>query len=449
MRKRSLKRLACLAAALLMCLTLIPRAPVLAQEPDASETETPAEEESIPCPAYVDHDDGSRTYLLGKPEEFAWIIRNAWDGPITVYGEEKGGTITVSEDLLLTEGSEIWMPEYDFVIAEGAVFTVEEGAEFRAKNLTVEGTIINRGIISVSGLFEQRVGTGKLEIRGALENDGRIEYLDGDGNILVLGEEPAEYEYVDNAAESEEQGAKYKGEAGEADYTNAETGYAVRIIDELGLLTEAERAALLEDMKPITRYGNVAFWTTEIRASDEIEQARLKRRELFELTSGTIFVINMNIRKLTIQSYGEMYDVVTKARANSITNYVRNYATRGEYYSAAKIAFGQIYDLMRGSRIPEPMKHLSNACIALMAGLIIMLMTVFGFASTFRVPTGKEIIAAGTAAFAMTTVHTAFRGITSRYSPQSDSSSGSSCSSCGGGGGSSCSSCGGGGSSSF
>lgn len=228
------------------------------------------------------------------------------------------------------------------------------------------------------------------------------------------------------------------------EWRNADTGYRVVILDDIDLLSATEERQLLGDMQELTEYGNVAFWSTREYASDEIEQARLKRRELFDLTSGSILVVNMEIRKVTIQSYGEMYDVLTTARANSITNNVRNYLTRGEYYSAAQKAYSQMNSLMRGNRIAQPMKHLSNACIALMVGLMLMIGRVFRQSSTFRKSDEAQVIGATALAFATAAVVS--RGQKREYDPPS-SDSGSSCSSCSSG--SSCSSCGGGGSSSF
>ena len=66
-------------------------------------------------------------------------------------------------------------------------------------------------------------------------------------------------------------------------YTNSETGYKVVLIDDANLLTFMEENKLIEDMKPLTKYGNIAFWTTTEKSYNEIEQARLKRKELLHL----------------------------------------------------------------------------------------------------------------------------------------------------------------------
>ena len=156
-------------------------------------------------------------------------------------------------------------------------------------------------------------------------------------------------------------------------YINKETGYKALVVDEDMLLTEQERIDLIEDMKPLTAYGNVALWTTSEYHSNEIEQARLKRKELFSMDSAAVFVINMKIRKLTIQSYGTINQYVTDSKARSITDNVKSYASNEQYYLAAKNAFEQMYDVLIGEIIPEPMKYTSYAVLALLIGMLAVL----------------------------------------------------------------------------
>ena len=102
----------------------------------------------------------------------------------------------------------------------------------------------------------------------------------------------------------------------DAQYTNPETSYQVLIIDELSLLTESEQAKLAEEMMPLTKYGHAIFWTTDEYAYDAIEQARLKRKELYVFDSAAIFAINMGSRKLSIQTYGTIRDYVCQQLCN-------------------------------------------------------------------------------------------------------------------------------------
>ncbi|MGN0375191.1 MAG: hypothetical protein ACI4EN_06780, partial [Butyrivibrio sp.] len=73
-----------------------------------------------------------------------------------------------------------------------------------------------------------------------------------------------------------------------SEYSNPSTGYEVIIDDGADLLTSSEEAKLLEDMKPITQYGNVAFISVDINYSDTDDYARDRYRDLFGSSSGTI-----------------------------------------------------------------------------------------------------------------------------------------------------------------
>ncbi len=234
------------------------------------------------------------------------------------------------------------------------------------------------------------------------------------------------------------------------DYVNTETKYKALVIDEDDLLSDAEEAKLLEDMQPLTEYGNIAFWTTTENTSNEIEQARIKRKELFGFESGGVFVINMKVRKLTIQSYGRINDYVNDSYARSITNNASRFATSKDYYSCAKTAFTQMLQLCEKQHISEPLKISGYVVISVMLGLMIALGIAFSkrqnpllqyevedYGKRFRAEGGFE--GPVTASFTgYTTAHRPPAPVIT-FSSGSGCSSGSSCSSCSSG--SSCSSC--------
>ena len=114
----------------------------------------------------------------------------------------------------------------------------------------------------------------------------------------------------------------------DAQYTNPETSYQAIIIDDIDLLTESEEAKLIEEMTPLTEYGNIIFWSTDVHKTDYIDQARVKRRSLYDLDSAAILMINMNTRKVVIQSYGTMYQYITDSKARSITDNARKRTVR-------------------------------------------------------------------------------------------------------------------------
>ncbi len=167
-------------------------------------------------------------------------------------------------------------------------------------------------------------------------------------------------------------------------WRNSSTGYQAVIEDEINLLTSQEERQLLDEMIPLTEYGNVAFWSTREYASGKLSQAEARRYALFELQSASILVINMNLRTVTIQSYGKLSDVITVSRANSITSHVGGNLTDGRYYSVSADAFSRMNSLMRAERIAQPMKVLSEICIALMVGLLLVLKCVLTYVTTYK-----------------------------------------------------------------
>ena len=161
-------------------------------------------------------------------------------------------------------------------------------------------------------------------------------------------------------------------------YTNPDTGYEVRILDDDDLLTDAQEASLIEDMMPITEYGHIVFWSTDEYASDEIDQAKQKRASLYGNESSGIFVINMASRFVVFQSDGRINSTVNASYARSITDNVSIYASTGDYYKCASEGFSQIDTLLQGNRIAEPMKYISYTVIALMFAFVIVVGIVFG-----------------------------------------------------------------------
>lgn len=125
-------------------------------------------------------------------------------------------------------------------------------------------------------------------------------------------------------------------------YTNQDTGYRVLVEDGAELLTEEERLELAREMQGITAYGSAAFVTVENNDFSTESFARDYYMDRFGTDSGTVFVIDMDNRNIWIHSDGAVYRVVTTAYANTVTDNVYRYASRGDYYECAKEAFGEI-----------------------------------------------------------------------------------------------------------
>ena len=150
----------------------------------------------------------------------------------------------------------------------------------------------------------------------------------------------------------------------------ADSGYQIYFDDSEDLLTDQEEKMLKEEMKKITEYGNVGFVSVS-QYQDTGTYAKRLYRELFGSESGFLFVIDMGRRNIWIYCNGAIYRVINKPYANTITDNVYRYASRGEYYNCAYHVYEQALILLEGGRISQPMKYISNLLIALVSALLI------------------------------------------------------------------------------
>lgn len=154
-------------------------------------------------------------------------------------------------------------------------------------------------------------------------------------------------------------------------YTDSRSGYEVCIQDGADLLSPEEEKELLAVMKPITRYGNVMFLSTERPVEDTAAYAQDYYHEIFGVESGTLLLFDMDNRVIHIFSDGRVYRTVTKQYALTITDNIYRYATNGNFFKAAQEAFRQEFDLLEKGRILQPMKILCSLLIAVVLSLLV------------------------------------------------------------------------------
>lgn len=212
--------------------------------------------------------------------------------------------------------------------------------------------------------------------------------------------------------------------------------YAAVIEDDADLLSDSEEAALLLELLPITEYANVAFHTVKEHSfsSTESYAADYYDKTFGGGTNGTVFLIDMDRRFIYIVSDGAAYRTVTRSRAETITDNVYRYASRGDYYACAEEAFREILALLEGGRIAEPMKYASNAFLAISAALLVMFLIVQSV-TNLRRPKKNELREAAVVRFTGDAPIVEKTGTTRRYEPISTGSGGGSGGSGGGGGG--------------
>lgn len=219
-------------------------------------------------------------------------------------------------------------------------------------------------------------------------------------------------------------------------YVNPDTGYEAVIVDDAYLLSDSEKSLLLEEMKLITKYGNVMFNSIDYNSTSTESYIKSLYREKYGSESGTIFVIDMDNRNIWIHSNGAINRTINKAYAETITDNVYTYASDADYYICAMKVYEQEYTLLQGRRISQPMKYISNALLAVVIAVVINYIIVRVYSSKKKAST-KSLMNGLFEYRAFNNCNVVFTHQTKTYSPQESSSGGSSGGGGGGGGGSS------------
>ncbi len=226
-------------------------------------------------------------------------------------------------------------------------------------------------------------------------------------------------------------------------WENSETGYHVAIEDDAGLLNDEEKSLLLTKMQEITAYGNAVFKSIDYNIYSTSSFASSYYHELFGSNSGTLFLIDMDNREIYLFSDGAIYRTITSSYADTITDNVYRYASHEDYCTCASKAFEQVYSLLSGQKIAQPMKYISNLLLALILAALINYFLV-RLLSVSSKPGSGEILGAISPRFVFTDPKKIKTSQTKVYSPPSNSSGDSGSHSGGGGGGHSSSGGGGG-----
>lgn len=213
---------------------------------------------------------------------------------------------------------------------------------------------------------------------------------------------------------------------GYASYVNSSTGYSAVIYDTADYLTDGEETALIEEMKPITEYTNVFFLTDENNRYYTESYSKNLCISTLENSFGyysdaVIYLIDNEYDYIYAQ--GTTYDVITTQKAYSITDNVYNYSADGLYYKAASRAFSDIYALLDGRKIAEPMKYICNVFIALLAAFLINYCIVSRM-SKLKKATSQDLVMGSLRSVEVRNINPILVNTTRVYSPQSSGGGG-------------------------
>lgn len=143
--------------------------------------------------------------------------------------------------------------------------------------------------------------------------------------------------------------------------------YTALIMDEADILTD--QAAIMEMMEYVSQYSNVMLYTTDDNPKSVEYLGDKLAQEYFGLAPSVIFIIDMDNREICITAANDAQSAISTSVANTITDNVYSYASDEDYDQCAITAFKQIHAKFRNENIPEPMRYIGNAFLAIMIGV--------------------------------------------------------------------------------
>lgn len=197
--------------------------------------------------------------------------------------------------------------------------------------------------------------------------------------------------------------------------------FVLIIEDDANLLTEDQEQNLRNSMTPLTEFGNIIFKSISYNSTTPASYARSYYNNKFGNQSGTVFLIDMSQRYLYIFSNGRNYGIITTSKANIITDNVYRYAKNADYYTCATETFRQIYTLLDGGKIFEPMRHMSNGVIALVFSFLAVYLYIMKV-SNIKVAPAKDVVSGCDASIKLSNIDVLHMGQRRIYSPPSSSS---------------------------
>ena len=153
---------------------------------------------------------------------------------------------------------------------------------------------------------------------------------------------------------------------------------ALLVVDDARLLSEEEEARLIADYSVITEYMGAAFISTYSSPGTTAYFAEQCAIKYFRDDPAVLFLIDMDDREIYVYANGKAQETISRADARAITDNIYKSASRGDYYECADGAFRQIYAKCTGHELARPVKHITNALIAILLGVLInYFITVF------------------------------------------------------------------------
>ena len=141
--------------------------------------------------------------------------------------------------------------------------------------------------------------------------------------------------------------------------------------DYAGLFTETQTQSLIEDYSAITEYMDAEVLTVDTYMGETSAVAEQYAIQTYGNDTAVIFMIDMYNRQIYVYANGDALKTISRADSRAITDNIYQYASQGDYYGCAAGALDQILGKCQGQRLSRPVKHITNAMIAILLGILI------------------------------------------------------------------------------
>lgn len=148
------------------------------------------------------------------------------------------------------------------------------------------------------------------------------------------------------------------------------------VSDYAGLFTETQTQALIEDYSAITEYMDAEVLTVDTYLGETSSVAEQYAIQAYGNDPAVIFMIDMYNRQIYVYANGDALKTISRADSRAITDNIYKYASQGDYYGCAAGALEQILGKCQGQRLSRPVKHITNAMIAILLGILINYLVV-------------------------------------------------------------------------
>lgn len=219
---------------------------------------------------------------------------------------------------------------------------------------------------------------------------------------------------------------------------NSETGYTYFVYDSAELLSEVEEETVLRALEPISEFGHAGVIIIDDNPFNSAEKyaSEFLKDSFGTDKTGIALIIDFTPGQhyLYICAGDKNFSGISSDKCDIVTDNIYRYAKNEQFYTCALEGVHQINDVLNGINIPQPMKYLSNACLAIIMGLILAYFIASTTSKTHNSSTSERLKNIFTQ-FKVNSPSATVTSTTKTYSPRSSGSGGHGGGGHGGGGG--------------